>query len=332
MRIRLAVLICLALTAPAAVTASPVDAGEGVPWRELGLEEALAAAGAEGKIVLVDVWAAWCAPCRQQEAEVWGTEVGAELAEGTVPIRVDFDAEDGQELKRRRNVLGLPTVLFLRPNGAEIDRIAGYEEREAFLAEARTLSLGQDPLPRLLAELESRPEDPRLLLDVGARLLQRGQAEEGLTLFERVRAEHPETEEAAETWFLEGRYRHRVQEDPETALPVWLRLARGYRHSPLRPAGISWALRAYAETDRVDEGWTWARRLAAKDGSVGWAAYFAATYALEHERRPDVALALLNRARGAAVEATSEETVAGLLEQLSEREEAQRHAAEGDDE
>lgn len=311
-----------------ALSGTAASAEEGVPWRELGLEEALVAAEAEGKTVLVDVWATWCAPCREQEAEVWDTAEGATLAEGTVPIRVDFDSEEGQELKRRRNVLGLPTVLFLRPNGEEIDRIAGYEEREAFLAEARTLARGQDPLGNLIGDLEERPGDPRLGLEVGARLLQRGMAEQGLSIFERIRKDHPETAEAAETYFLEGRYLHRVKEDPAAALPVWLRLARGYRHSPLRPAGISWALRAYAETGRVEEGWTWARRLAAKDGSDGWAAYFAATYALEHDRRPDVALALLNRARKPAIEATSEETISDLLGKLSEREEALR-AEEG---
>jgi hypothetical protein len=284
----------------------------GFPWRALEPGDALEAAAVEGKLVLIDVRAEWCAPCSRQEEEVWGTADGARLAEDTVPIRVDFDAEEGQAFKRERNVLGLPSVLVLRADGSEVDRVVGYEEREAFLAEIRTLLRGADPLPDLRRALDRDPDDPERMIAVARRQVQRGETRAGLELLHRVQSEHGGSPQAAEALFIEGRFLHRVKEDPAAALPVWLRLVRGYRESELRPGGISWTLRAYAETGRVEEGWTWIRRTAAKDGHDGWAAIYTAQFAVEHDRRRDVAQALLSRARADAVAAASEEVVAEL--------------------
>lgn len=70
-------------------------------------------------LVLVDVWAPWCTPCR-----VIGPIV-EELAEhysGLVKIG-KLNADENMKASQL-GVSGIPTILFLR-NGQEVDRVVG---------------------------------------------------------------------------------------------------------------------------------------------------------------------------------------------------------------
>ena len=49
--------------------------GQDVKW-ETNLESALARAKTEKKIVFVDVWAAWCGPCKRLQKDVFPSPQG----------------------------------------------------------------------------------------------------------------------------------------------------------------------------------------------------------------------------------------------------------------
>lgn len=76
--------------------------------------------------ILVDFWAAWCAPC-QMLAPVLARVV--QDYQGRVLLaKVDTDVE--QELARRYGVRGLPTVKLFR-NGAPVDEFVGLQPEPA---------------------------------------------------------------------------------------------------------------------------------------------------------------------------------------------------------
>src|SRR5688500_1702771 len=79
--------------------------------------------------VLLDLWAAWCGPCRTIAPTI--EALARELAGKVLVGKLDVDAN--QRTAARFGVQGIPTLLILK-NGREVDRIVGVQSREAILA------------------------------------------------------------------------------------------------------------------------------------------------------------------------------------------------------
>lgn len=200
----------------------------GVSFTSGSLDDALGRAKARRSLVLVEVFATWCGPCKRQAAEVFHAPAGGELFRDLVAWRVDFDDPAMRPLMERWNILSLPTVLVLRPDGSEVDRIEGYETREAFLAEAARLKKGQDSLPTLEKKLITAADDAerlRLTVEVGHKKLVRGDPAGARLLEGVIIADRGGRAGAAEeALFLLGRYHSRVKRDHATARHIWREL------------------------------------------------------------------------------------------------------------
>jgi thioredoxin 2 len=70
--------------------------------------------------VLVDLWAPWCAPCRQVSPAL--ERVARERAGALKLVKVDVDEAEGTA--RRFNVRSIPTLLLMR-HGEVVDRLVG---------------------------------------------------------------------------------------------------------------------------------------------------------------------------------------------------------------
>jgi outer membrane lipoprotein-sorting protein/thiol-disulfide isomerase/thioredoxin len=119
------------------------------PFSELTFDAARTAAEKQSKVVLIDFFTTWCAPCRKLDETTWKNEyVRAWLRENAVAIKIDAEREPA--LAARFGIEAYPTIVLVRPDGSELGRMVGYRAPELFLAEAPLALAGK--LPRLTEE------------------------------------------------------------------------------------------------------------------------------------------------------------------------------------
>ena len=78
------------------------------------------------KPVLVDFWAAWCAPCRMIAPTV---EAVAEQYAGNASV-AKLNVDDNPMVSQRYGIKGIPTLILFK-GGKEEERIVGATNKEA---------------------------------------------------------------------------------------------------------------------------------------------------------------------------------------------------------
>lgn len=119
-----------------------------VPFRSITYAEAAKAAAAEHKLVLIDFYTTWCGPCKMLDAQTWtDAAVGHKVGAAAVPLRMDAEKE-GSDLAGKYAIRAYPTVLLLKPDGTEVDRLVGFRPPAEFLSEFNVSLTGKNSLMR----------------------------------------------------------------------------------------------------------------------------------------------------------------------------------------
>jgi len=117
-----AVLLAAWLALP--LMASPPPPGNATIQWQAWSPELLAKAKAEGRPVIIDFYADWCAACKELDHKTWSDPKVAEAAQRFLAVKVDLtkDADhlDAVPSAKPYDLVGLPTVIFLGPDGKEI--------------------------------------------------------------------------------------------------------------------------------------------------------------------------------------------------------------------
>jgi len=82
----------------------------------------------KNKLILVDFWASWCAPCRMMAPIL--NEVADELTDNSYVGKVNI--EEYQVLAQKFQVRNIPTMILLK-NGVEVDRFVGIKNKDYLL-------------------------------------------------------------------------------------------------------------------------------------------------------------------------------------------------------
>jgi len=77
------------------------------------------------KLVLVDFWAPWCAPCRMVSPVI---EQVAENMDGKMKFG-KLNTDENQKTARDFQIMAIPTLLIFK-DGKEVDRIIGFKPKE----------------------------------------------------------------------------------------------------------------------------------------------------------------------------------------------------------
>ena len=241
---------------------------EATPFFQGSYEAGQRTAERQSQRMVVKVYADWCGPCRRLQADVFATSLRADVVRDGIALAVNFDAPDQQHLMKKWNILNLPTVLFLRPDGSEIGRVEGYEEKTTFLAATKKLSEGHDPLPALIGQWKNQkrhsPKEVVLRVQVGHRKLVRGDSAEGIRLLESavVADANGQMGAAERALFFLGRYYSRVLKNHAEGRHIWRTLHVHFPSGRYANTAAWWYASDLAKMGRYEEGTAFLRRRA----------------------------------------------------------------------
>jgi thiol:disulfide interchange protein DsbD len=110
---------------------------EAIAWTPYS-EEKLAAAAREGKTVFIDFFTDWCIACKEMDRDTFSRPEVVAASRDFVMLRSNLTTDKDpviKELYRRYQVRGVPTYVFLGPDGKELSdlRLVGFEPKKDFL-------------------------------------------------------------------------------------------------------------------------------------------------------------------------------------------------------
>jgi len=121
---------------------------EGIEWQPY-TNEKFAEAIENNQPVMMDFYADWCIPCLELERSTFVDENVIQSTQNFRRFKVDmtnYESEASQNLRDTFNVAGVPTIVFIGPDGEEIKdaRVVGYLNAGSFMERVNMLLEASD--------------------------------------------------------------------------------------------------------------------------------------------------------------------------------------------
>jgi thiol:disulfide interchange protein len=97
------------------------------------LDRALAQAKTENKLIVLEFFAEWCAPCQRMEKTTFVDARVVNLIARALVVRIDTDQY--ADIAARMGVVGLPDIRLVKSDGNIIRQLRGYVDADSFARE-----------------------------------------------------------------------------------------------------------------------------------------------------------------------------------------------------
>ncbi|WP_114822379.1 thioredoxin family protein [Chryseobacterium sp. KLBC 52] len=116
---------------------------QGIKFEETSLSLAKAKAKKENKLIFIDAYTSWCAPCKLMAKNVFpSSNVGNYYNDNFINVKIDMEKGEGIQLKKKYKIDSYPTYLFIDSTGKEIFRDSGSHDENGFIQVGKN---AQDP-------------------------------------------------------------------------------------------------------------------------------------------------------------------------------------------
>lgn len=156
-----------------------------IQFTDASFNEALQAASKNGKLVFVDCYTSWCAPCKWMEKNVFVNDTVYQFFNRQfVNFKIDMEKGEGVQLRERYKISSFPTYLFLDGKGNQVHRTGSRMSVQEFITEAKRATKPGNTLADMEKKFNSGDRSLQLLTDY-AIVLQRVNG----SIFDKVRNE-----------------------------------------------------------------------------------------------------------------------------------------------
>jgi thiol-disulfide isomerase/thioredoxin len=164
-----------------------------VKFEEGTFSQMLEKAKSENKILMVDFFTDWCKWCVELDLKVYSdAEVALFANNNFINFKIDAEKGEGVGLKEKYQIPGYPTIVFLKNDETEVDRIVGYFPVKKFLQIIKDYNAGINTMDFLNAKLKEDPNDIISNYKLGEKLIDLEKKDEAKLYFQKIIENDPE--------------------------------------------------------------------------------------------------------------------------------------------
>lgn len=134
------------------------------PWGS-SIQKGFETAKQDKKFIIVDVFADWCTYCLVLEKEIFPDPEVSRILDSFVRVRLD--GEEFPNLRKKYNIEGYPTILFLDGDGNFVTKISGLATKEDILSVSKRILQEPNLESYLKTELRRNLSSPDIHFRLG---------------------------------------------------------------------------------------------------------------------------------------------------------------------
>ncbi|MGV3528094.1 MAG: thioredoxin family protein [Flavisolibacter sp.] len=112
--------------------------GGSINFQDVSFAQALQQSGKTGRLVFIDCYTSWCAPCKWMEQNVFNNDtISGYYNQTFINLKIDMEKGEGIDLRKKYSVASFPTYLFVNEKGDIVHRTASRMDVSEFLQEGK---------------------------------------------------------------------------------------------------------------------------------------------------------------------------------------------------
>lgn len=120
-----------------------------IQFHNIDLEAAKKLATIENKLIFVDFYADWCAPCKKMDKTVFKNPKVADFYnQNFINIKLNAEKDEGESLAKDLKINSYPTLAFMTFDGNMVHRTTGFHDESGFINLGK---VAKDPNQRISA-------------------------------------------------------------------------------------------------------------------------------------------------------------------------------------